>query len=186
MIFAYHTDEGNSPMLSHRFLSNSILYKFIILIFAILALNCGLALGYQAEEEAARASEKNNDSPILAALGLLSGNFSGLLSFSPSPLTFSASSGKAAYDITVHYWPGSGSGELRFDLVWNGTMSCVPQEGVFAVYNDDTYPLTFADVPFNCSFTGTGQVSHIVDTAIGSGLPSIGTNLGNLSVTVTP
>ncbi|TGK42284.1 hypothetical protein [Leptospira andrefontaineae] len=173
-------------MLSSRYFSNSIFYKFIILFFAILVLNCGLALGYQAEEEAAQTSEKNNNDSLLKALVLLNGNFGGLLSFSPSPLTFSASTGKSAYDITVNYWPGSGTGELRFDLVWNGIMSCAPQEGVFAVYHDDTYPLTFADVTFDCFITGTGQVSHIVDTAIGSGLPSLGTNLGNLSVTVTP
>ncbi|PJZ25409.1 hypothetical protein CH352_14855 [Leptospira hartskeerlii] len=173
-------------MLSCRLLFNSILYKFIILLFAILVLDCGLALGYQAEEEVAKASQDNNNNSMLVTLGLLTGNSGGLLSFSPSPLTFSASTGKAAYDITVHYWPGSGTGELRIDLVWNGIMSCAPQEGVFAVFNDDQYPVTFADVSFNCFITGTGEVSHIVDTAIGSGLPSVGTNLGNLSVTVTP
>ncbi|GBF38288.1 hypothetical protein [Leptospira johnsonii] len=171
----------------YRFLSNFVLYKLIILFFAILVLDCGLALGYQAEEAAAQASEKNtNNDSILTALGLLSGKSGALLSFSPSPLTFPVSTGKAAYDLTVNYWPGSGTGELRIDLVWNGIMSCAPQEGVFAVYNDDTYPVTFADVSFNCFITGTGQVSHYVDTAIGSGLPSVGTNLGDLSVTVTP
>ncbi|EMJ97432.1 MULTISPECIES: hypothetical protein [unclassified Leptospira] len=173
-------------MLSCRILFGSILYKFIILMFVMPILNCGLALGYQAEEQAAKVSENNNNDSMLAALGLLSGNSSSLLSFSPSPLTFSASTGKSAYDITVNYWPGSGTGELRIDLVWNGIMSCAPQEGVFAVFNDDTYPLTFANVSFDCFITGIGEVSHIVDMAIGSGLPSVGTNLGNLSVTVTP
>ncbi|MEI1278748.1 hypothetical protein V6Z05_10510 [Leptospira venezuelensis] len=173
-------------MLSWRFLFNSLLYKFIIFLFVILVLDCGLALGYQAEEEAAKASQENNNNSMLVTLGLLSGNSGGFLSFSPSPLAFSASIGKASYDITVHYWPGSGTGELRLDLVWNGIMECAPQEGVFAVFNDDQYPLTFADVPFNCFITGTGEVSHIVNTAIGSGLPSVGTNLGNLSVIVTP
>lgn len=170
----------------YRPLFGSIFYKFIMFLLFVPILNCGLALGYQAEEEAARASEDNNNNSMLATLGLLSGNSGDLLSFSPSPLTFSASTGKAAYDITVHYWPGSGTGELRLDLVWNGIMSCAPQEGVFAVYDYDQYPLTFADVSFNCFITGTGEVSHYVDTAIGSGLPSVGTNLGNLSVTVTP
>lgn len=173
-------------MLSCRILFGSIFYKFIILLFVMPILNCGLALGYQAEEQAAKASENNNNDSMLAALGLLSGNSGGLLSFSPSPLTFSASTGKAAYNITVNYWPGSGTGELRIDPVWNGIMSCTPQEGVFAVFNDDTYPLTFANVSFDCFITGIGEVSHIVDTAVGSGLPSVGTNLGNLSVTVTP
>ncbi|MEI7013236.1 hypothetical protein [Leptospira licerasiae] len=170
----------------YRPLFGSILYKFIIFLLFVPILNCGLALGYQAEEEAAKASEDNHDNSMLTALGLLSGKSGALLSFSPSPLTFPVSTGKAAYDLTVHYWPGSGTGELRIDLVWNGIMECAPQEGVFAVYDDDTYPVTFADVSFNCFITGIGQVSHIVNTAIGSGLPNVGTNLGDLSVTVTP
>ncbi|MGJ4788967.1 hypothetical protein [Leptospira koniambonensis] len=172
-------------MSSYPLMSKIILYKFIIFLIAAFALNCGLALGYQAEEEA-KASQENNNNPILAALGLLSGNSGGLLSFSPSPLAFSASSGKAAYDITVNYWPGSGTGELRFETVWNGTMSCTAHEGVFAVYDDDIYPLTFAEVSFSCIFTGTGQILHNVATdTTGPGLPSVGTNVGTLDVTVT-
>lgn len=152
-------------------------------------LNCGLALGYQSEQEAKAASDNKGSNSVLALLGLIGSTSSGgLLSFSPSPLVYSvAGGGKASYDITVNYWPGSGEGELRFKADWSGSMSCTPHEGVFAVSHDDIYPLTFQNVDFSCGITGTGQISHLVDVGTtGVDLPSVDTNVGALSVTTTP
>ncbi|TGM12286.1 hypothetical protein EHQ81_14555 [Leptospira selangorensis] len=180
-------------MLSKRFLSNSIFYKFIIFLFAILVLDCGLALGYQAEEEAAQASEnKNSNNPILAALGLSSeggtggGASSGLLTFNPTSLNFSASQSKDMYALTVPSWPGTGPGQFDFDVEWTGNGACSAPSQTFSVPDDVTFPLLRAGITFSCDVAGTGQLRHVITSSSGTGLPTVGTVIGILQVTVTP
>ncbi|MGJ4747644.1 hypothetical protein ACQV5M_14890 [Leptospira sp. SA-E8] len=171
-------------MLSYRFLSNSILYKFIIFLFAVQVLNCGLALGYQAEEEAAQASEKNNNDPILAALGLSSGGGNGIISLSVGAQTISTS-GSVVYTITVPKWPTTDPGQIDLSITWSGTMACSnPSPSAFSFANDQTYPITSSNITFSCGKAGSGVIKHTVTSAPNSASSLIGTVVGSIAVTV--
>lgn len=183
-------------MLPYRFLSYSILYKFVILLFTVQVLNCGLALGYQAEEEAAQASEKNsNNNPILAALGLSSdgsgpvgGGASSVVSFSPSIISFTAASGKTTYSLTIPTWPLAGSGQIDLAGVWvPKTASCAdPSPNTVSMVSDSTYPISRSGITFSCNNVGTGSIQYIVTSSFGTGAPAPDTIMGTLNITITP
>ncbi|PJZ48992.1 hypothetical protein [Leptospira saintgironsiae] len=177
-------------MLSYRFSSNSIFYKFIIFLFVAFVLNCGLALGYQAEEEAAKASQENDNSPILAALGLSAGGgSSGIVSFSVSSLSFSATGvGSGTYTITVPSWPVSGStGQIDLTLTWSGTMACSnPSPSSFSFADDQQYPVTSSTITFACGKPGSGAIDHTIINAPSAASSLIGTSVGSVSITVSP
>ncbi|TGK05912.1 hypothetical protein EHO58_09110 [Leptospira selangorensis] len=194
-----------------RFYSIFPIYKIFIIYVSILTLNCGLALGYQAEEEAAKVSQENDNSSVLAALGLSSGGAGGststILGFNPSTLSFSAASGKGLYSIVLASWPGGasgttvvglnlgmqaqaappggGSGDFTFEIQWTGNPSCLAPSQTFTVASDDLFPLTLGGggISFSCSLKTSGLFKHVIITSNGDGLP-VGTDIGDLQVNV--
>ncbi|TGM95923.1 hypothetical protein [Leptospira dzoumogneensis] len=179
-------------MLSYRFLSDSILYKFIIFLFAALMLDCGLALGYQSEEQAKVSQENNNNDPILAALGLsegggaTGGGASGLLSFSVSGSQTITTSGSVSYQITVPKWPTSDTGQIDLSITWNsGNVFCSnPSPNTFGFAQDQGYPTTSTTITFSCGKQGSGTILHTVTSAPSSASSLIGTSIGNINVTI--
>ncbi|MGJ4788966.1 hypothetical protein [Leptospira koniambonensis] len=172
----------------YRFLSNFVLYKFIIFMFAAFTLNCGLALGYQAEEEAAKASQENDNSPVLAALGLSSdgGGGSGIINFSVSSSQTITTSGSIVYTITVPKWPTTDSGDINLSITWvSEVVACTdPSPNTFTFISDQGYPRISSNITFSCGKKGDGKISHIVTSAPASASSLVGTSLGDISVTI--
>ncbi|PJZ48993.1 hypothetical protein [Leptospira saintgironsiae] len=192
-----------------RFYSMFPIYKIFIIYVSILTLNCGLALGYQSEQEAKAASNQNSDDSILlAALGIspgVGGGTSAILGFNPSSLSFSAASGKGLYSIVLASWPGGasgtavvglnlgiqaappggGSGDFTFEIQWTGNPSCLAPSQTFTVASDDLFPLTLGGggISFSCSVKTSGLFKHVIITSNGDGLP-VGTDIGDLPVNV--
>ncbi|PJZ77119.1 hypothetical protein [Leptospira neocaledonica] len=173
-------------MSPYRFLANSVFYKFVIFIFAISVLDCGLALGYQSEE-AAKASQENNNDPILAALGLSFGG-SGLINFSIGSSQIISTSGSVNYTITVPKWPTSDSGQIDLIIEWvSEDVACLdPSPGTFSFVSDQQYPRVSSTITFSCGKTGSGKILHTVTSAPESATSLVGTSLGDISVTITP
>ncbi|TGL64648.1 hypothetical protein [Leptospira sarikeiensis] len=190
-----------------RFDPMFFIYKVFIIFISVLILNCGLALGYQSEQEARAASNQNsNDSILLAALGISPGGAGGgsslaILGFTPSTLNFSASSGKGLYTIVLASWPGGvggtvvgglgaqaapgGESDFTFGIQWTGSSECLAPESTFPVASDDTFPLSIGGggISFSCSTKTSGLLKHVVISSNGDALP-VGTDIGDLQIHV--
>ncbi|EPG67647.1 hypothetical protein [Leptospira wolffii] len=109
MLFSFRrslaiSKDRKKPKFGFVILLSERIFWSILLAFAIS--NCGLALGFQAEQEASQKQDQSGTNPILAALGILSGP-AYYLGFNPSIVTIVKD--PISVDVTLNAWPGGES-----------------------------------------------------------------------------
>ncbi len=180
-----------------------------ILLFLALGVNCGVALGAQAEEEAVKQQQENASSnSVLAALGLSAGTGTATSSFmgmSTTSLTIKANN-KSNYTISFPTWPLSGNGFINIGIASSSSLiassisssSLIAFAGVPSSLITSISPSSFgiseeggtyipSTVPIDINVgatTGTAGIVHTVVSASDSSI--VGQVLGVVTVTVIP